>query len=88
MPCPYCRAFHLFDLRARYIKLNCSEGSADLFYLVWAGDAPRPLLEIFVSGKSMTTDPELLAVTQPRGLWGDVRVISDDIANRLDVSES
>lgn len=88
VPCPFCRGLHRFDLKSRYIRLRCSDENADLYYLVWAGEAPPALLEVFASGKSRIADPELLAVTQPRLLWDDVHVIAEDVVSRLDVSEN
>lgn len=88
MPCPFCHRFHSFKPGSRYIRLRCSKGHADLYYLVWAGEAPAGLLATFVSGESLTRDPELLAVAQPRSLWGDVHDIPDEIASRIDVSEA
>jgi hypothetical protein len=87
MPCPFCHQFHRFNLKSRYIRLPCSHGHADLYYLVWAGDAPLALLEVFVSGKSLAAVPELLAVTQPRSLWDDVHVIAEDVLSQLEGDE-
>lgn len=86
VPCPYCRGFHVVPRYVQFVRLTCEASRPEFADLIDGGNAPRQLVQAFISGEPLSDNSDLWRL-QPSELWSEVRHITHDLASYLKAVE-